>query len=118
VEAAPARPAPPAETKPARPPADTRTAAPSPPPPAASPIRPQAADAGGRGAYTLQLGVFSNPANAQEMLERLRRQGVHAYLETRVLVGPFADRNEAQRAHAELKRMGISGLLSRPAASQ
>lgn len=85
--AAPRRPAAPAVTPPA-----------SPPPPA---------DAG----YVVQLGVFTNPANAQELVERLKKQGIRAYTETRVHVGPFKDKAEAEKAQAELKRLGVSGLV-------
>jgi DedD protein len=59
----------------------------------------------------VQLGVFSNPLNAQELVERLKKLGIRAYTETRVQVGPFQNKAEADKAQAELKRLGISGLV-------
>ncbi len=70
------------------------------------------------GNYTVQLGVFSNPTNATDLVDRLRRHGIKAYVETRVQVGPFLNRAEAEKARAELQRMGLNGLLGRTAASQ
>lgn len=64
------------------------------------------------GGYVVQLGVFANPENARELVERLRRQGVRAHLETRVQVGPFLDRREADKARAELSRLGYTPLLT------
>ncbi|TCJ17909.1 SPOR domain-containing protein [Parasulfuritortus cantonensis] len=94
-------------TPPARanhPPAPAASATPAP-----RPAAPQPAAASGD--YVVQLGVFSNPRNAQELVARLNRQGIRAYTETRVQVGPFRDRAEAEKAQAELKRLGVSGLV-------
>jgi len=74
------------------------------------PILANAEPPAGRG-YVVQLGVFTNPGNAQELVERLRRQGIRAYTETRVHVGPFLNRAEADKAQAELRRLGISGVV-------
>jgi len=98
VEAAPAAP-----TKP-----DAVTKAPS--PVASRPILANAEPPSGRG-FVVQLGVFTNPGNAQDLVERLRKQGIRAYTETRVHVGPFMNRAEADKAQAELRRMGISGVV-------
>jgi DedD protein len=77
------------------------------PVPAARPGTPPPA----AGDYVVQLGVFTNPGNAQELVERLKKQGIRAYTETRVQVGPFKNKAEAEKAQVELKRIGISGLL-------
>ena len=94
-------------------PAPAATTPPAPPPapsPAPTPAATPAAMPGG--GYVVQLGVFANPENARELVERLRRQGVRAHLETRVQVGPFLDRREADKARAELSRLGYTPLLT------
>jgi len=65
--------------------------------------------------FTLQLGVFSDVANAEELRTRLEKAGVRASIEARVHVGPFATRAEADKARAKLRELGIADaiLLSR-----
>lgn len=64
------------------------------------------------GRYVLQLGVFSNPDNAQELKGKLKQAGIPAQLETRVQVGPFANREEALRAQDKLRQLGLgNGML-------
>jgi DedD protein len=60
----------------------------------------------------VQLGVFSNPALAQDLVQRLRKQGIRASTETRVHVGPFLNRQEAEKAQAELRRQGLNALVT------
>lgn len=86
------------------PPARTPGAVPSTPALAPAPAGPQD--------FVVRLGVFSNPANAQELVERLRKQGIRAYSETRVQVGPFLNREEAEKARAELARLGLKGVVA------
>lgn len=124
--------------KPLTPPATARSAAVKPTPPAAAPVKPdaqreiarampertapthapasrpltQAAETAQR--YLLQVGVFSNHANAEELVARLQQAGIPAQIESRVQVGPFAPRAEADAARAKLKSLGIAdGLLVR-----
>jgi DedD protein len=61
--------------------------------------------------YTLQAGVFTDPRRAEEIHTRLAQEGIPVTLETRVLVGPFRNRNEAESARAKMKAMGIDALL-------
>jgi DedD protein len=61
--------------------------------------------------YTLQAGVFTDPRRAEEIHTRLAQAGIPVTLETRVLVGPFRNRNEAESARAKMKAMGIDALL-------
>lgn len=62
--------------------------------------------------YLLQLGVFSNLANAEELRARLELAGVPAHLEARVQVGPFATREEALRAQEKIRALGLEpGLV-------
>lgn len=64
--------------------------------------------------FLVQVGVFSNHANAEDLLARLTEAGIPAQIESRVQVGPFASRAEADAARAKLKAMGLDdGLLVR-----
>jgi DedD protein len=55
--------------------------------------------------------VFSNHANAEELVTKLQQAGIPAQVESRVQVGPFASRAEADVARAKLKSMGIDESL-------
>lgn len=62
--------------------------------------------------FGLQLGVFSNLANAEDLRAKLEKNGIPAVIEARVRVGPFATRAEAEGTRAKLKELGIDdGLL-------
>ena len=128
------------ETKPIEPAAETkpavvakpeeksvpeRTAAPSVPPPAA-PVRvapaphatPHRAPASRpvtqavERRYALQMGVFGNMANAEDLRAKLVANGIPATIEARVSVGPFRTRQEVDAARAKLKELGLEeGLL-------
>lgn len=80
----------------------------------APPSRPltQAAETARR--FLVQVGVFSNHANAEELLTKLHQAGIPAQIESRVQVGPFASRAEADAARVKLKSLGIDdGMLVR-----
>jgi DedD protein len=61
--------------------------------------------------YVVQLGVFTNYANAQQLQERLAQNGIKSYTETRVHVGPFQNKAEADLAQAKIKAMGIGAVV-------
>ncbi|MCF8150236.1 MAG: SPOR domain-containing protein [Burkholderiaceae bacterium] len=61
--------------------------------------------------FGLQLGVFSNLDNAEELRAKLEQNGIPATIEARVHAGPFATRAEADAARAKLKELGISDSL-------
>lgn len=64
--------------------------------------------------FLVQVGVFSNHANAEELVSKLHEAGIPAQIESRVQVGPFVSRAEAEAARAKLKAMGLDdGLLVR-----
>lgn len=107
TQPAPAKAAQPAATATRRPAAATTPPTSTRQPP--EPARPAMAPS--NGGFVVQLGVFSNPKNAQELVDRLAKLGIRAYTETRVHVGPFLNKAEADKAQAELKRLGISGLV-------
>lgn len=73
----------------------------------------QAASAPGQG-FVVQLGVFSNPDNARELVEKLKKQGIRAHLEARVQLGPFLNRKEAERAQSEMRKLGYNALVTLP----
>lgn len=62
--------------------------------------------------FLLQVGVFNNIANAEELRARLESAGVPARIEARVQAGPFASRQEIEQARERLKSLGIDpGLI-------
>jgi len=64
--------------------------------------------------YLVQMGVFSNIANAEDLKGRLDKAGIPAHIEARVQVGPFKSKAEAETAQKKLAEMGLSGLLLSP----
>jgi DedD protein len=81
---------------------------------AAAPARPEAG-------WVVQVGTFSNAANARRLEQRLRDEGESILTErvrlasgeaVRLRVGPFADREAAQRAQARIrKETGLKGVV-------
>ena len=81
-------------------------------PPKPAPPHPSTQGAQTERHFELQMGVFNNVDNAQELLAKLLKNDVPAQLEARVQVGPFKTRAEADEARAKLKAMGLNtGLL-------
>lgn len=74
------------------------------PPPA------QAAEPAPKG-YTVQLGVFSNPTNALHLQEKLAQSGIKSYTETKLNVGPFQSKAEADQTLAKIRAMGVSAVV-------
>jgi len=69
-------------------------------------LLPHAAASGGGPGYRIQLGVFGDPANALQLYERLAAEGYAAGIQSRVVLGPFADRDAAERARRKLREGG------------
>lgn len=68
-------------------------------------------------AYVLQVAAFNNSTRANTMSEELRKQGYKAYVEkvgdiSRVRVGPFSTKDEAEKAAASLRASGRNAVLS------
>jgi DedD protein len=79
---------------------------------ASRPLQEQATTAIKR--FLVQVGVFSNHANAEELVAKLQQAGIPAQIESRVQIGPFASRAEANAARSKLKALGIDeGMLVR-----
>jgi cell division protein FtsN len=64
--------------------------------------------------YALQAGVFSDTRLAEELHAKLTLNGIPSTLETRVQVGPFNSREEADAARAKMKELGIDALMLVP----
>ena len=71
---------------------------------------PKAAEPAPKG-YTVQLGVFSNPANALQLQEKLAQNGIKSHTETKLNVGPFLNKAEADQALAKIRAMGVSAVV-------
>ena len=70
--------------------------------------------ASSQGAYMVQAGTFRSTANARALQQQLQRAGVTAHLETRVQLGPFKNRRDADKALARAKQLGIAAVLIGP----
>jgi cell division protein FtsN len=64
--------------------------------------------------YALQAGVFSDPRLAEELHAKLTLNGIPSTLETRVQIGPFKSREEAEAASAKMKTLGIDAVMLAP----
>ena len=102
------------------------TAAPPDPVPSARPdmavdgvVLPQAALRPGGPGYRIQLGVFGDAGNALKLYEQVAAQGYAGHIQSRVMVGPFADRAQAEKARQALRRAGVGqGVLVPPEQSK
>lgn len=119
VSEAPAAPAPAptpatASAAPAQP-AATASATAQPDP---APAEPKAAEATER--FIVQVGAFADPKLAQQVRLKLERAGMKTYTHvantpdgkrTRVRLGPFASRAEAEKAAAKSKALGVAPAI-------
>ena len=58
--------------------------------------------------HYVELGTYVEPARVDALRERLEQHRFQAPLETRMRVGPFATRGEAQAAQARLSELGFA----------
>jgi DedD protein len=72
-------------------------------------------------AFVVQLGAFSDPIKARQQQQGLVPKGIKAYTETfktdkgeitRVRVGPFRTREEAEDTREKLKKLGLDGVVT------
>lgn len=101
------KPALPAQHEPSLPPATAKPAQQAAAAPAARYPAPVATPNG----YTVQAGVFLHSANAENMLKQVQNAGIPAYLETRVQIGPFSNRTEAEIAVQKLRKLGLEPVV-------
>jgi DedD protein len=97
----------------------TPSVIPAPAKPVATAIKPvesKLTPAGPRlfGAYLVQAGMFSNTQKAEELHAMLQLNGIPSTLETRVQVGPFNSKAEADAAREKLKALGVESILLPP----
>jgi DedD protein len=74
----------------------------------AAPPKPVAAPPAG---YVVQFGVFGNPQNAQQLVEKLKQAGIEAHTETRVQLPAFKTKAEAEAALAKMREKGITATI-------
>lgn len=83
--------------------------------PAAKPAEPAK-----NGSFVVQLGAFSNADNAKQLQSKLADNRIKAYTDTlktaagdklRVRAGPYASREEADRALVKIKQLGLDGKV-------
>jgi DedD protein len=76
-----------------------------------------------KGRYVVQAAALASEAAANDLAERIRQAGITSYTERaqagdlvrwRVRAGPYATRDEAQRARGRLKDLGIEATLVVP----
>lgn len=78
--------------------------------PASRPLSQAVADPNRR--YVLQMGVFNNVSNAEDLRAKIAAAGIPSQIEARVQVGPFNSRAEAEAAQKKLVALGLdSGML-------
>lgn len=110
----------PAAKKPEAKPQPKPEAKPESKPVAAKPAetKPEPAREGGR--FVVQAGAFAEAGAAREMRSKLEKLGLKSYTQvvetssgsrTRVRAGPYATRDEAERALAKAKAAGVSGVV-------
>jgi len=62
--------------------------------------------------YFVQLGVFNDTENVNKVLENVTALGMSAHTQSRVVVGPFSDKREAEEARDRLKDVAEGIVLS------
>lgn len=70
------------------------------------------------GKFVVQVGAFGDAAKAGSLSADLKKRGFPAFTEsagpvTRVRVGPFANRNEAERVVERLRELNMSPVLTK-----
>jgi DedD protein len=103
---------PPADTKAA----DTKAAAPAPAKPAVA----EAGKAAAGGRFVVQIGAFTEAAAVREARSKAGKAGLSTFTQvvetaggprTRVRIGPFASREEADKAAAQARAAGVPGVV-------
>jgi DedD protein len=70
--------------------------------------------------FVVQFGAFADPQSAREARQKLERLGIKTYAQevdtsagkrTRVRMGPYTSRSEAEKALAALRKAGLDGKV-------
>ncbi len=115
----------PTETKPVETPVPTNQPSPALAAPAkAEPLKTESVKseikAAASGNYFVQIGVFSDPEKVKQMQEKLSAKGLKSSDElidtakgkkTRLRVGPFEAKKDAESAMDKIKSMGLTGMI-------
>ena len=64
--------------------------------------------------FMLQAGVFASTQRAEELYAKLQLNGIPASIESRVTVGPFKTRQEADAARLKMQSLGMAPVLLAP----
>jgi len=62
-------------------------------------------------AYEVQVGVFTDMENAKQLQAKLAEHGIPSHTETKLQVGPFANKAEADAAQVKLKALGMGAVI-------
>ncbi|MGI4778308.1 MAG: SPOR domain-containing protein [Janthinobacterium lividum] len=90
------------------------------PPVASQPAAPAVIPAGDAGRFVIQVGAFADDAKAREVRQKLEKAGLKTFTNvaktaegerTRVRVGPFASRAEADRAAGKVKGLSLPAAV-------
>lgn len=79
-----------------------------------APVPAKSAEVPGARGFVVQVGVFGTAENARDLQAKLTEKGIPSSTETRVVVGPFQGRAEAEAVNAKLKEMGLQGMIVTP----
>jgi DedD protein len=78
--------------------------------------KPAAADSGQK--FVLQVAALSDQGKVDELRDKLKKAGISSFTQktpsgeiTRVRVGPFSNKEEAEKVRAKLSGMGLNGRL-------
>lgn len=66
-----------------------------------------------RSGYLLQSSALSDAARAEELQARLAQVGIPSVIETRLQVGPFRSRADAESARRQMNALGVDGTVQR-----
>jgi DedD protein len=81
---------------------------------------PKAAQEKKSGKYVIQVAAFATKEKVQELQNKLKDAGIRSYTQKvatdsgeriRIRVGPFASKDEADKARAKLVKLGLSGTI-------
>jgi DedD protein len=80
---------------------------------------PSTGEKAAQGAYSVQVGAFSDAANVNRIKSKIRTLGMPAFTDrldgkTRVRAGPFPDKAAAEKAAAKLAGVGLPVKLEGP----
>lgn len=61
--------------------------------------------------YDVQVGVFTDMENAKQLQTKLAEHGIPSHTETKLQVGPFNTKAEADAAREKLRNLGIGSVV-------